>query len=221
LADRLGWHLVDHEVVMDVARSLGVSEREAEAHDEHADTLASRILTSLGVVSSVMPAPLPVELSMDEPAYDEARRLAVEGAFKTGHTVIVGRGSQVLLGPRREALHVRIIAPLEQRIIYVMQRENLDRAGAQRRIETKDRDRANFLMTAHHRNPADARLYDLVINTGVLHLNSAVDLIMLALDRKARRLAMPDEALGPGAGLEPYPGPPGDIQPGAASGKGP
>src|SRR5438094_9815459 len=56
LANRLGWHLVDHEVVMDVARSLGVSEAEAEAHDEHADTLAARILLSLGVVPSVVPA---------------------------------------------------------------------------------------------------------------------------------------------------------------------
>src|SRR3954469_24117801 len=65
LANRLGWHLVDHEVVVDVARALGVSEGEAEAHDEHIDTRASRILHSLGVVSSVVLAPLPLELSMD------------------------------------------------------------------------------------------------------------------------------------------------------------
>src|SRR4051812_17489452 len=63
LAERLGWHLVDHEVVMDVARSLGVSEDEAEAHDEHTDTLASRILLSLGVVPSVVPAPIPIGLA--------------------------------------------------------------------------------------------------------------------------------------------------------------
>src|SRR3954447_684195 len=58
LADRLGWHLVDHEVVVDVARALSVSEKEAEAHDEHLATLASRILSALGVVSSVVPAPM-------------------------------------------------------------------------------------------------------------------------------------------------------------------
>jgi CMP/dCMP kinase len=213
LAGRLGWHLVDHEVVMDVARALGVSEAEAEAHDEHADRLASRILLSLGIVPSTAPAPLPVQLTMDQPAYDEARRLAVEGAIKAGHAVIVGRGSQVLLASRRDVLHVRIIAPLDQRIRYVMQREGLDHAAAQRRIQAKDRDRANFLMSAHRKNPADARLYDLVVNTGVLHLDNAVDLVILALDRKARRVSLPDEALGPGAGLEPYAEPPGNIQP--------
>jgi cytidylate kinase len=215
LADRLEWHLVDHEVIMDVARALGVSEAEAEAHDEHADTLGSRIIQGLGVVPSFVPAPMPFGLAMDQPAYDEARRLVVEGALKAGHTVIVGRGGQVLLAPRRDVLHVRIIAPLEQRIQYVMQREGLDHADAQRRIEAKDRDRANFLMSAHHKDPADARLYDLVINTGVLHLNSVVDLVILALDRKARRIHKPDEALGPGEGLEPYAEPPGDIESGS------
>src|SRR5437763_12957746 len=57
LADRLGWHLVDHEVVMDVARALSVSEAEAEAHDEHADRMASRILLSIGLVTSKATAP--------------------------------------------------------------------------------------------------------------------------------------------------------------------
>jgi cytidylate kinase len=68
-------------------------------------------------------------------------------------------------------------------------------------------------MTVHRHNPADARLYDLVINTGVLHLNSVVDLLVLALDRKARRLVVTAEALGPHAGLAPFTGSPGDISP--------
>src|SRR5262245_55586904 len=35
LARQLGWRLVDHEVVAQVARALGVSEAEAAAYDEH------------------------------------------------------------------------------------------------------------------------------------------------------------------------------------------
>ncbi len=213
LAERLGWHLVNHEVVVEVARAIGVSVAEAEAHDEYADTLASRILSSLGIVQSSVPAPLPVQLTLDEPAYDEARRRVVEGAVTVGHAVIVGRGAQVLLATHRDVLHVRIIAPLEQRIAYVMRREGLSHAEAQQRIQAKDQQRAHFLMTTHHHNPADARLYDLVVNSGVLHLNSIVDLLVLALDRKARRLVIPAEALGPGAGLARYTAAPGDVGP--------
>lgn len=211
LAERLGWNLVNHQVVVEVARVLGVSEDEAQAHDEHSDTLASRILSSLGVVQSPMPASFPFQLTIDEPAYDEARRRVVEGAVAVGHAVIVGRGAQLLLASRRDVLHVRIIAPMEQRIAYVMGREDLSYAAAQQRIQAKDRERARFLMTVHRYNPADARLYDLVVNTGVLHLNSVVDLLALALDRKARRLVVATEALGPGTGLTRYPEPPGDI----------
>jgi cytidylate kinase len=108
-------------------------------------------------------------------------------------------------------LHVRVIAPLEQRIEYVMRREGLDSKSARHRIEAKDRDRSRFLMSMHSKNPADASLYDLVVNTGVLHLNSVVDLLTLALERKARRLVVPSEDLGPGVGLAPYTGSPGDI----------
>jgi cytidylate kinase len=211
LAARLGWHLVNHEVVLGVARALGISETEAEAHDEHVDTLASRILSSLSMAQSAIAAPLPVQLTTDEPAYDEARRRVVEGAIATGHVVIIGRGAQVLLASRRDVLHVRIIAPLEQRIEYVMRREGLNSAAARHRVEAKDRDRSRFLMSVHRKNPADASLYDLVVNTGVLHLNSVVDLLMLALERKATRVTIPSEDLGPSVGLAPYTGSPGDI----------
>src|SRR5205085_5751888 len=66
LAERLGWHLVDHEVVVEVARALGISEDDAQAHDEHAETLVARILSSLGAVPSTVPASLPFPVTIDE-----------------------------------------------------------------------------------------------------------------------------------------------------------
>jgi len=47
LARRLGWQLIDHEVVVRVAEKLHVSEEEAEEHDECVEHLASRIFKSL------------------------------------------------------------------------------------------------------------------------------------------------------------------------------
>ncbi|HMA36572.1 MAG TPA: cytidylate kinase family protein, partial [Chloroflexia bacterium] len=92
LAARLGWRLVDHEVVAQVAQALGVSEGEAESHDEHVDSLALRVLTGL----SVLQAPIPiggavVPLDRDAAAYDQARRAAVMAATAAGQVVIVGR----------------------------------------------------------------------------------------------------------------------------------
>jgi cytidylate kinase len=213
LAKRLGWKLVDHEVAEQVARALDITEAEADAHDEHADNLIMRLLTNLSESLAPVSAPvqsLPNLITPEE--YDEARRKVVEAAVASGHAVIIGRGSQVLLAGRRDVLHVRIIAPLEQRIAYVMQREGLDHAKAQGRIQTKDRDRARFLSAAHQRNPHDEHLYDLVINTAVIELSDVVDLLTLALEKKARKLNTPLEELGPGTGLPNYTGTPGNFK---------
>ena len=211
LAKRLGWKLIHHEIVMQVAKALGVTQEDAAAHDEHAEGLVARVLYGLSAIQPPMPGGVPVDLTIDSRAYDQARRRAVEGAIEAGQVVIVGRGAQVLLEARRDVLHVRVVAPLEPRIAYVMKREGLDRAASQARIQQKDRDRLRFLMTEHHRNAEDAHLYDLVVNTGVLDLDSAVELIVVGLALKAARLSTPAEELGPVAGLGLYPQPPADF----------
>ncbi len=64
----------------------------------------------------------------------------------------------------------------------------------------------------YHCQHEDPHLYDLVIDTAVLDLDSAVDLICLAVERKASRLSLSVEELGPAAGLAPYPGRPADFR---------
>ena len=211
VARRLGWQLIDHEVVVRVAQELGVSEAEAAEQDEQAESLLTRVLMSLQVIQPSMLVTVPISMTTESHAYREARQRVVQGAFATGHVVIVGRGAQILLAKNRDVLHTRIVAPLAERIAYVIQREGLNQKSARTRIQLKDRDRTRFLQIEHHEHPGDAHLYDLVVNTGVLDLESTVDLIILALDRKARRLSIPVEALGPGVGLPQYPRHPDDF----------
>ncbi len=203
VARRLGWRLIDHEVVVLVSQALGVSEMEAEEYDECVDGPVSRVLQSFCVVQPTMPISVPLVLTTSSRAYNEARCRAVMDAYAMGHTVIVGRGSQVLLAQYRDVLHVRVVAPFDLRLAYVMRREGLDQAAAHARIHLKDDERQRFLQEEHHRHPDDLHLYDLVVNTGVLDLESIVDLILLALQRKAGRLSLPPG--GPGAGLARYP----------------
>jgi cytidylate kinase len=126
--------------------------------------------------------------------------------------VIVGRAGQLVLRTRRDVLHVRIVAPLAQRIRYVSRREGLSETAARERIQAKETGRARYVQTFYRCRPDEARLYDLVVNTGVLSLDDAAALIARALDLKAARLAVPEARLGPGAGLAPYPGQPEDFQ---------
>jgi cytidylate kinase len=213
LARRLGWHLIDHEVVVRVAEKLHVSVEEAKEHDECIENLASRIFKSLRLGHPTMPVTVDIPPSMDSRAFYEARCQVIEGAVASGQVVIVGRGAQAHLDERRDVLHVRIVAPFALRLTYVMSREGLDREAAQARITKKDQERTRYLETFYHRNPDDPHLYDLVLNTGILDLESAAEVIALVLERKARRLSMPTQELGPALGLPHYPGQPEDFRP--------
>jgi cytidylate kinase len=213
LARRLGWQLIDHEVVVRVAEMLHVSEEEAEEHDERVQSLALRIFKSLRLGHPTMPMTVDIPTSMDSRAFYEARCQIIEGAVASGHVVIVGRGAQAHLAKRRDVLHVRIVAPFELRLAYVMSREGLDREAAHARIMKKDQERDRYLATFYHRHPGDPHLYDLVLNTGILDLESAAEVIAIVLERKARRLSVPTQELGPGVGLPHYPGRPEDFRP--------
>ncbi|HEX9057189.1 MAG TPA: cytidylate kinase-like family protein [Ktedonobacterales bacterium] len=210
LAERLGWQLIDHHIVAEVAVAMGITEEEAKARDERVERIVTHVLSAMGHAAAEAAVAVPSTSVIADDAYYEAVRNAVEMAVNVGRVVIVGRGGQVLLADRRDVLHVRVVAPLQQRLAYVMRREGLNEEQARDRLQMKDRDRMRYLQVQHHRNPDDPLSYDLVVNTGVLDLDALVDLIRLALVRKGRRLGAPEWQLGPGMG--PYRGHPGDLR---------
>src|SRR5436305_1483525 len=59
LARRLGWHLVDHEIVEQAARALELGEDEADEYDESSPSLVERMLLSMSVVQPVAPVAIP------------------------------------------------------------------------------------------------------------------------------------------------------------------
>lgn len=219
LARHLGWRLVDHEVVVRVAQELGVTEEEAASYDEQADSILTRILTSMRGVDPgyLVITPPPLQYTMQD--YHRAVQKVVQTVVAAGKVVIVGRGAQVILASRRDVLHARIVAPLDMRIAYVMSREGLDESKARSRIHSREHERARYLQDEYNQHPDDPHLYDLTVNTVVIDLDSAVDLISEALTLKARRLSTPAEQIGPVAGLLRYPDQPGDLIPPEQSAK--
>ena len=214
LARHLGWQLIDHEIVEWVASEMGTSVEEAEAHDERTEGILARTFKNLQFLEPAYMAGASSEAFLtNEETYLRTVSRIVRAAAAQGHVVIVGRGSQVLLAQQRDVLHVRIIAPFEKRVVYVMQREGIDQAAAESRIKMKDHDRMKHFETAFHRKPEDAHLYDIVLSTSFLDLDSAVEIISLALQKKANQLSVKTGELGPAVGLPPYPDKPEDFRP--------
>ena len=213
LARRLGWSLIDYQIVARVASEAGISEQVAAARDEDASGRLGRVIESL--FSQAPEGPVTPDNLPTNPAerYHRVVCRVLDEIVAGGRVVIVGRGAQAEFHERRDMLHVRVVAPLEQRIAYVVQREGLTPANAKARIQNKERSRAHYLEAFYHRRPDDPLLYDLMVNTAVLSLDSTVDLILRALEHKGRQLNVPEADLGPGAGLGRYPARPQDILP--------
>jgi cytidylate kinase len=101
--------------------------------------------------------------------------------------VLVGRGANFLLQGIPHALHVRLTAPIDQRIDRVMRKDKLDRKNALLLIEKMDNNRASFIRANFHRDWYDLTAYDMIFNTAVKSFEEVTEIVCSALSEKKTR----------------------------------
>jgi cytidylate kinase len=121
-------------------------------------------------------------------SYMEHLTRTILTAGELGRAVIVGRGAHLIL-PLERCLRVRIIASLEVRIQRVASGGGLPLREAASLIAETDRQRAQFIREHFQQSDSNPLLYDLVINTTELSLDSAADLIIRAVAARFPQLA--------------------------------
>ena len=93
-----------------------------------------------------------------------------------GYAVIVGRGANFLLP---DALKVRVICEMKQRINWIKEFERVTEHEAIRRIEESDRVRKEFAEELFHHDHRKAHHYDIVVCTSKnLSVEDAANLIV-------------------------------------------
>ena len=102
-------------------------------------------------------------------------------ASKKGDVVIVGRGGQGVLKDTPGVLHVRLVAPLENRTQRVQEREQINEEEARKQVEKRDNATADYLKRFHNIEVSDATLYHLIVNTGMWDIETVVKIIVNAV----------------------------------------
>jgi cytidylate kinase len=162
VAHRLGWRRVCRDLINQAARAAGVPQVALAEIDE---------LGFLGLRPT----------AKEWRAYQShVERMICELADE-GEVVIVGRGGQVVLRDYPDVLHVRVVAPLEMRLARLQQVRKVSSEAAHACLEASDKVRARYLRRAHSVRIDDPSLYHLTINTGLLDLTRAADLIIQAV----------------------------------------
>jgi len=99
---------------------------------------------------------------------------------KKGNALFFGKGSQLLLNSFNCALHVLVTGSTEKRIQQIMEEKKMDREIAEKMIHRSDQDKRGFLRFAFEEDWLNPNLYDLVLNTDKLTVDSAVRMVMEA-----------------------------------------
>ncbi len=188
VAQKSGLHYVDHEIIDEVARRLGVQVQQAARKDEYAAGVAERIIEALqhsnpftaNYQTLFNPTQQQSEQSK-ELAYLHLTQKVILELATHGNTLIVGRGSQFLLHGVPRTLHIYIYAPMPTRIENVMKRFQLDRVKATELIEQRDYENDSYLRRYYGANGHKPDLYHLLINTGLFSYERAADLICEAM----------------------------------------
>ena len=100
-----------------------------------------------------------------------------------GQVILVGRGAGYYL-PRPSSLHVRVVAPLTDRIAHMADWSRMTREAAEDLVRHRDEHRAEFLFKHFGRRSSDTHDFDLVLNSGLLWEETCADIILAALNGK-------------------------------------
>lgn len=96
---------------------------------------------------------------------------------KEGNCIICGRGAQFILKDIPGVLHIRIVSSMEARIKHVSESLHCDKKNAEKIILHNDKDRSGFHKFFFEHNWKDPDLYDLIIKTDNIGLDSTVETI--------------------------------------------
>ena len=179
-AQRLGWKLLDRNLIDKIARRAGVELEVARACDEHVDSWLHRISKPLwqGDVAAVATLS-PVDV-FDAESMARQTREVIEEASAVGNCVIVGRGGQCVLRGRADAFHAFVYAPWESRVERIRERLRTEER-VERLIREKDAERAAYVRMYFGRDWTDRELYDLMLNSRT-GCEAAASLILRAME---------------------------------------
>lgn len=101
-----------------------------------------------------------------------------------GNVIIVGRGGNIVTADLSNSFHVRLVAPLEDRINRVKEVYGYDTKQATDFLKKDDQARKNYLSTYFHKQIDDPLIYHLTINTHHFSYDHAAELIADAVMTK-------------------------------------
>jgi len=164
-ADRLGWKLIDRELIEAISRTAHVDTSVVTRFDERPESWVGRMnrraMMGAALAAGVTPAE---ENCFDRDVMSEMTRKIVENAYDDGNCVLVGRGAQCILQQKKDAFHVFVYAPFCERVCRLRSRLGSG-VNIEERIHAVDGERAHYMQQSFGKDWQNPHLYDLMISS--------------------------------------------------------
>ena len=191
LATELKADFLDSNIIDEVARRLQLPKEEVEAEDEQPGSLLARLLVALGSASTeplIPPEATAWNPPNAAPTFDTRKAVlqitqhVIQEAARGGNVVIVGRGGAYILSSFPGALHVFLRAAEAVRVKTIMERFGIaSEEEARKRIKLTDENWTSYIRQVYGHDRNHPAHYDLVLDTGRLGFEGAVQIILLAV----------------------------------------
>jgi cytidylate kinase len=170
IGERLGWAVLDKNLVDRLAGDLKLQPRVLELLDETRINWFSETL--LNLFNSRLVA---------QQGYVELLGKVIALAATSEPVVIVGRGAHLILPPDA-GLRVRVVAPRILRVQWMAASDGVTLQAGEKRVDAIDEDRGAFISRNFRQESAEASAYDLVLNAASLGVDGCVEVAVRALE---------------------------------------
>jgi cytidylate kinase len=176
IAERIAKHLdfdfFNREIIQEVAKSVKISPEVIEKIEKERMFGVEDLVASFMLDNYLWPG-----------MYLEHLESVVLAIGDLGKAVIVGRGANFVL-PAEKRFSLRVVAPLEMRVQNIMDAYGVSEAKAKRRIKNRQERRKAFIKKSFNADVDNPLHYDLMINTGALSIDEAVDAVCTFFSKK-------------------------------------
>ena len=121
LGEKLGWLVIDHELVRRLAARLSCDEGDVVAMDEHAPSFLER-LAAVATVTAPESRVHSTPWTTDPDCVAAAAREVLLETANNPPVIIVGHGGNCLFRGRPDVLRLRVVAPFDLRVQRVARR---------------------------------------------------------------------------------------------------
>jgi cytidylate kinase len=167
VASRLGWGLWDERLTEEIARLTESTPQEVKRREWRTDPVVYRVFEDFlrGAFEGGLPPTNRLHL-LDARRIAAVSETAVQSAFSSGLSVIVGRGAQFFLRNRKAVFHVFLYASRDYKIRRLISRGATE-SQAIEQIDTTDKARAAFVRQYLGLKWPEPHLYHAMFNTGM------------------------------------------------------